>query len=93
MRKIVFVGQTPPPFGGQAIMIEKILQGTYKDVLLYHVRMSFSKEMDEIGKASLSKVFHLFNIIAKIYYFRIFKRANNYSSLISLPVSSSSTPS
>lgn len=76
MRKIVFVGQTPPPFGGQAIMIEKILQGNYNGVKLYHVRLAFSKEMNEIGKANISKVFHLFTIIAKIIYYRITKGAS-----------------
>lgn len=76
MKKIVFVGQTPPPYGGQAIMIEKILQGNYTGVKLFHVRMAFSKEMNEIGKANISKVFHLFNVIAKIIYYRIVKGAN-----------------
>lgn len=76
MKKIVFVGQTPPPYGGQAIMIEKILAGRYADIELFHVRMSFSKEMDQIGKASLVKILHLIYIISKIYYYRIFKKAN-----------------
>jgi len=75
MRKIAFVGQTPPPLGGQAIMIEKILQGNYTSIKLYHIRMAFSKEMDEIGKASISKVFHLFNVIFKIWHCRIFNGA------------------
>lgn len=76
MKKIVVVGQTPPPFGGQAIMIEKILAGKYQDVRLYHVRMAFSKEMDEIGKASLYKVVHLFEIIIRILFYRIFRNAD-----------------
>lgn len=75
MRKIAFVGQTPPPYGGQAIMIEKILHGNYRDVRLFHIRMSFSKEMDEIGKANVSKIFHLFSVISRIYFTRIFKGA------------------
>lgn len=74
--KITFVGQTPPPYGGQAIMIEKILQGSYEHAELYHVRMAFSKEMDQIGKASLSKIFHLFTVIMKIMFTRITKGAS-----------------
>jgi len=76
MKKIVLVGQTPPPFGGQAIMIEKILQGKYIGIHLFHVRMSFSKEMDEIGKFRFSKIVYLFHVIFKIYYYRLFKNAN-----------------
>ena len=56
-------------------MIEKILTGQYDNIKLYHVRMSFSKDMNEIGKASFSKVLHLFSVIFKIYYYRIFKNA------------------
>jgi glycosyltransferase involved in cell wall biosynthesis len=76
MKKILFVGQTPPPYGGQAIMIEKILEGHYKNVKLFHVRMVFSKEMDEIGKASFYKIMTLFQTIAKIVWLRISKNAN-----------------
>jgi glycosyltransferase involved in cell wall biosynthesis len=75
MKKIVFVGQTPPPYGGQAIMIEKILCGQYEGVELFHVRMAFSKEMDEIGKASVFKIFHLIEVIVKIFYYRIVENA------------------
>jgi len=57
--KILVVGQTPPPFGGQAIMIERLLEGKYKDTELFHVRMSFSREMNEMGRFSFFKIFHL----------------------------------
>jgi hypothetical protein len=29
MTKILVVGQIPPPFGGQALMIQKMLEGDY----------------------------------------------------------------
>ncbi|SVD10514.1 uncharacterized protein METZ01_LOCUS363368, partial [marine metagenome] len=28
-QRILVVGQTPPPYGGQAIMIQRLLEGTY----------------------------------------------------------------
>ena len=43
MRKILVVGQTPPPYGGQANMIKYMLEGRYQDIKMYHVRMSFTK--------------------------------------------------
>jgi len=70
-KKILIVGQTPPPFGGQAIMIEKIVSWKYNNLKVYHVRMEFSKEMDEIGKFMFSKISHLLVLIFKILFFRL----------------------
>jgi glycosyltransferase involved in cell wall biosynthesis len=46
---ILVVGQTPPPLHGQAIMIKSFLDGTYQDFKLDHVRMNFSRSIDEVG--------------------------------------------
>lgn len=70
MVNVLTVGQTPPPFGGQAISIRNIIQGRYQLLKFYHVRMSFSKEMDEIGKLRLLKIVKLFVIILKVIYQR-----------------------
>lgn len=67
MRKVLVVGQTPPPLGGQAIMIENFVKGQYQDISIEHVRMDFSEDMDEIGKASFSKVLKLAALIARIW--------------------------
>ena len=48
--RVLVVGQTPPPFGGQAVMIAKLLEGNYEKVRLYHVRMAFSPEMDSVAR-------------------------------------------
>jgi glycosyltransferase involved in cell wall biosynthesis len=64
---IIVVGQTPPPFGGQAVMIEMLLRGIYDGIELIHVRMDFSKEMDEMGRWKFSKVTSLVRIITDIY--------------------------
>ncbi len=70
-KKILVVGQTPPPFGGQAMMIKRMLDGSYQHIELYHVRMSFSEEMSEMGVLKLHKLTHLISIILKIIYYRI----------------------
>jgi len=70
LKKILIVGQTPPPWGGQCIMIEKIINMKYDSIKIYHVRMFFSSEFDEVGKFKFKKVFHIFYIIAMIYYYR-----------------------
>lgn len=74
MKKILVVGQTPPPFGGQAMMIDYLLTSDYQRLKLYHVRMHFSHEMNDMGKFQFRKILHLLHIIFKIYYYRIFKQ-------------------
>jgi glycosyltransferase involved in cell wall biosynthesis len=64
---IIVVGQTPPPFGGQAVMIEMLLRGQYDGIELIHVRMDLSKEMNEMGRWKPSKVTSLIRIIKDIY--------------------------
>jgi glycosyltransferase involved in cell wall biosynthesis len=71
MKKILVLGQTPPPYGGQAIMIKTFLEGNYSHIKLFHIRMSFSKDMDEMGKVKIRKIFHLFLIILKAYWYRV----------------------
>ena len=70
MVKVLIVGQTPPPYGGQAIMIQNLLDAPFERVGLYHVRMAFSREMKDIGKFKLSKMFHLLKVVSSIVYMR-----------------------
>lgn len=67
MKKILVVGQTPPPYGGQALMIKYMLDAEYEDIKLYHVRMAFSKSFNDRGKFSFYKITHLFEIIFLIW--------------------------
>jgi glycosyltransferase involved in cell wall biosynthesis len=71
MHKILVIGQTPPPYGGQAMMIRRMLDGEYRNAVLYHARMAFSKDMDELGRFRLAKLFHAFGIIAHAVYLRL----------------------
>ncbi|MFP5040203.1 glycosyltransferase family 4 protein [Parasediminibacterium sp. JCM 36343] len=70
MIKILVVGQTPPPYGGQALMIDYMLKAGFEHVEFYHVRMCFSREMNERGKMSIYKITHLIDIIRKSIYLR-----------------------
>lgn len=66
MRRVLVVGQTPPPFGGQAVMIQALLGGCYGSATLSHVRMAFSREMDDVGKWRPGKLLHLARVILSI---------------------------
>lgn len=71
MKNILVVGQTPPPYGGQAMMIQYMLDGKYENMRLYHVRMSFSRGLEERGKFSVRKILHIFVVILSIWKSRI----------------------
>jgi glycosyltransferase involved in cell wall biosynthesis len=75
MITVVVVGQTPPPFGGQAIMIQRLLAGTYTNVKLLHVRMAFSRDLDSAGKFKPAKLFELVRVLVNIAMSRIVNRA------------------
>jgi glycosyltransferase involved in cell wall biosynthesis len=72
---VVVVGQTPPPFGGQAVMIQALLDGDYSSFELVHVRMDFSHHVDEIGAFRVRKLGHLALTIARIAAARMRHRA------------------
>ena len=39
MKKILVVGQTPPPYGGQAVMIQYLVEHKFEKVKIFRVRM------------------------------------------------------
>lgn len=71
MLKVLVVGQTPPPYGGQAVMIEQLLKAQLPAVRLYHIRMAFSDDMDAIGRFQLKKITRLFLVVSGIWAARI----------------------
>jgi len=62
-RDVLVVGQTPPPFHGQAVVTEMLFSHEWKKVRVECLRMSYSDTIDGVGQASLRKVFHLFYLI------------------------------
>jgi glycosyltransferase involved in cell wall biosynthesis len=68
---IIVVGQTPPPFGGQAIMIQRMLELEIPGVKMHHVPMSFSRQMSEVGRFRPSKLMEGLKVIASIIATRL----------------------
>lgn len=68
--KVLVVGQTPPPYHGQAVMIERLVRANMDGVRLYHVRMAFSHDMAEVGRFRFRKVAHLVHVVWRILYVR-----------------------
>lgn len=65
--RVLVVGQTPPPFGGQAVMIEALLRAEPIRAEYFHVRLNYSDDMDSVGKFSLRKVSILFGTILRVW--------------------------
>ena len=75
--KILIIGQVPPPFGGQAINIQKIINTIEKGGFDYgFVRMDFSTRMNHVGFFSFKKVVKLAIVIYKILKELILFRPN-----------------
>jgi glycosyltransferase involved in cell wall biosynthesis len=74
--RIVIVGQTPPPYGGQAVAIEQLLKASYEGIELHHVRLSFSRDMNEIGRFRLRKLLHLATVVGRIVVVKVRTRAS-----------------
>lgn len=68
--KILVVGQIPPPWGGQAVMIQKLLDADFDSVDLHFVPMAFSADMDEIGRFRWKKLLRLPVLVARIWKVR-----------------------
>lgn len=65
--KLVVVGQTPPPYNGQAKMIQVLVEGLSKSMEVHFVRMDFSDSVSSAGKFSFGKIIHLFGLIARTW--------------------------
>ncbi|MEX2112394.1 MAG: glycosyltransferase [Pirellulales bacterium] len=70
MLKVLVVGQTPPPYHGQAIMIEGLVQSKLAGVQIIHARMGFSSHVNEVGRVRLWKFMHLAALVWRIIYHR-----------------------
>ncbi|QHI70195.1 glycosyltransferase family 4 protein [Tichowtungia aerotolerans] len=66
-RRVLVVGQVPPPWGGQAVMIKKLLDAKLHGVELFFVPMSFSADMDEIGRFRWKKLLQLPLLVFRIW--------------------------
>jgi glycosyltransferase involved in cell wall biosynthesis len=62
-RKLILVGQTPPPHNGQAKMIQQMIDGLRDEFDLLHIRMAYSDSVVSAGKFGVSKIAHLFDLI------------------------------
>lgn len=69
-RRVLVIGQTPPPYGGQAIMIQSLVEARFERIEVHHVRMSFSGYHSRSGRFTSRKLLVLFAVIAQSIYYK-----------------------
>lgn len=60
---LLLMGQTPPPWHGQAVATQILFLHDWKDFDVHRLRMEFSEEMQEVGRFQWKKIRHLFQLI------------------------------
>ena len=59
------VGQTPPPYHGQAIVTKSLFDHSWSKLDVQCLRMDYSSTAEEVGRASPAKVWHLIVLVAR----------------------------
>lgn len=71
-KRILIIGQTPPPFGGQAINIEKILHTLQKNQVNHRfIRLHFSDQLNDMGRFNITKAWRLLTTLCKIFFYLV----------------------
>lgn len=67
--RILILGQIPPPFGGQAINIQKMLSVLDKHHFNFkHIKLDFSEELNDMGALTITKLFKLLKIFLQLLW-------------------------
>ena len=86
---LLLVGQTPPPFHGQAVVTAMLFDHDWSDLKVERLRMAYSDSIDEVGKASLGKIIHLVSLVLSTWWIIL---KNRPRILYYLPASANKAP-
>lgn len=59
---LVIVGQTPPPWHGQAVATQMLFEAPWDRYDVRTIRMAFSSEMEEVGRVNFRKAIHILDL-------------------------------
>ncbi|MED5587147.1 MAG: glycosyltransferase family 4 protein [Verrucomicrobiota bacterium] len=65
---ILLVGQTPPPFHGQAVATKILFDHDWPGLKVLRLRMAYSSGEADVGKFGISKLFHLMALIVQSWW-------------------------
>lgn len=74
--KVIVLAQTPPPFHGQSVMQQYLVNVNWDWCNKEHIRLNYSDSIDEIGSLKWSKITRLFGIISRLKRSAIAKKAD-----------------
>lgn len=64
-KRVLMMGQTPPPFHGQAVATQMLFDHDWPGMEVITLRMAYSGDMDEVGRFGFRKIRHLFDLVRK----------------------------
>jgi glycosyltransferase involved in cell wall biosynthesis len=62
---LLLLGQTPPPWHGQAVATQILFDHDWPDFEVHRLRMEFSEDMHEVGRFQWKKLSHLYDLIRR----------------------------
>ena len=71
MNSILLVGQTPPPYHGQAIATQQLFDQRWEGLKVQYLRMAYSHSESEVGRFKIRKIFHLISLVIKSWFILI----------------------
>tara|TARA_B110000438_G_scaffold266687_1_gene280953 strand:+ start:539 stop:1666 length:1128 start_codon:yes stop_codon:yes gene_type:complete len=74
MNSILLVGQTPPPYHGQAIATQQLFDQRWEGLKVRYLRMAYSQSESEVGRFRIRKIFHLISLVIKSWIILIKNR-------------------
>ncbi len=86
---ILLVGQTPPPYHGQAVVTAMLFDHDWRDLKVQCLRMAYSENIESVGKFSIGKLVHLTYLIFKTWWIVLSKRPKVF---YYLPASANKAP-
>lgn len=63
--KVLLLGQTPPPWHGQAVATQLLFEHDWRSLDVTCLRMEFSSELEDVGRFQFRKIRHLLDLILK----------------------------
>jgi glycosyltransferase involved in cell wall biosynthesis len=64
---ILLVGTLPPPFHGQSLATQALFNADFSPLRIERIGIHSSKELAEVGRASLSKAMNLLGLISRVW--------------------------
>ncbi|WP_374238292.1 glycosyltransferase family 4 protein [Mycobacterium sp. PSTR-4-N] len=68
--EVLVVGQTPPPWHGQAVAVQALVDAEFEKVRLHLIRMDFSRDSEDVGRFQWRKLPRLPLLVIKIWRFQ-----------------------